>query len=129
MIGAVSLTILYSLILWRGMKIARRAPDELGALLAAGLTLWLAFEAFINMAVMVNLLPFAGNALPFISAGGSNMLVSMTAIGILLNISRVSVKTKEDSGRFFSAVVDLRGRNRRGRVPRSDHTTGTAQEE
>ena len=129
MIGAVSLLILYSLILWRGMKIARHAPDELGALLAAGLTLWVAFEAFINMAVMVNLLPFAGNALPFISAGGSNMFVSMTAIGILLNISRLSVKTQEDNGRFFSAVVDLRGRNRRGRVPRPDRTTNTAQEE
>ena len=128
MIGAVSLLILYSLILWRGMKIARRAPDELGALLAAGLTLWITFEAFINMAVMVNLLPFAGNALPFISAGGSNMVVSMAAIGILLNISRLSVKTQEDSGRFFSAVVDLRGRNRRGRVPRSDRTTNPAPE-
>ena len=128
MIGAVSLLILYSLILWRGMKIARRAPDELGALLAAGLTLWITFEAFINMAVMVNLLPFAGNALPFISAGGSNMVVSMAAIGILLNISRLSVKTQEDSGRFFSAVVDLRGRNRRGRVPRSDRTTSPAPE-
>jgi cell division protein FtsW len=125
MIGSVSLLILYSLLLWRGMKIARQAPDELGALLAAGLTIWLTFEAFINMAVMVNLLPFAGNALPFISSGGSNMVISLVAIGILMNISRLSVQTNENNGRFFSEVVNLRGRNWRRRVPRSDRAAST----
>ena len=54
--------------MWRGLAIARRAPDELGALLAAGMCIWLALEAFINMSVMLNVLPFAGNALPFVSA-------------------------------------------------------------
>jgi cell division protein FtsW len=71
------------------------------------------------MAVMLNLLPFAGNALPFISAGGSNLVVSLAAIGILMNISRLSVRVKEKEGRSFIAVVDLRGRNRRRRVSRS----------
>jgi cell division protein FtsW len=128
MLGAVSLLILYALLLWRGMKIARQAPDELGSLLAAGLTIWLAFEAFINMAVMVNLLPFAGNALPFISAGGSNMVISLVAVGILINISRLSVQTRESNGRFFSEVVDLRRRNWRRRVPRSDRVAGVEKE-
>jgi cell division protein FtsW len=77
------------------------------------------------MAVMVNLLPFAGNALPFISAGGSNMVISLVAIGILMNISRLSVQTKENTGRFFSEVVNLRGRNWRRRVSRSDRTAST----
>jgi cell division protein FtsW len=74
-------------------------------------------EAFINMAVMVGLLPFAGNALPFISAGGSNLIVSLAAVGILLNISRVSEKRREIEEKFFSAVVDLRRRYWRRSIP------------
>jgi len=116
--GASALVVLYVTMLWRGLGIARRAPDQLGTLMAAGLSLWLAMEALVNMAVMLNLLPFAGNALPFISAGGSNLFVSFVAIGILMNISRLSVKVKEEEGRSFVAVVDLRGRNRRRRVSR-----------
>lgn len=115
-IGAAILIGLYMVFLWRGLTIARRAPDGLGSLLAAGLSLWIVMEALINMAVMVNLLPFAGNALPFISYGGSNLFVSICAVGILLNISRLSTKTKEDEGRFFGEVIDLRWRNRRRRV-------------
>jgi cell division protein FtsW len=121
-IGAAALVGLYVTILWRGLGIARRAPDQLGTLLAAGLSLWLAMEAFVNMAVMLNLLPFAGNALPFISAGGSNLVVSFVAIGILMNISRLSDRVKQEEGRSFVAVVDLRRRNRRRSVPRTRRT-------
>ena len=123
-LGASALVVLYLVLLWRGLGIARRAPDQLGTLLAAGLSLWIAMEAFVNMAVMLNLLPFAGNALPFISAGGSNLVVSLAAIGILMNISRLSVRGKAEEGRSFVAVVDLRGRNRRRRVSRSRRATG-----
>jgi cell division protein FtsW len=112
-VGAVTLISLYIILLWRGFYIAGCAPDQLGALLAGGLTLWIAVEAFMNMAVMVNILPFAGNALPFISAGGSSLITTMLAIGIILNISRVSVAYKEESERSNNAVVDLRGRDRR----------------
>jgi cell division protein FtsW len=115
-IGALALVALFSLLLWRGLVISRRAPDELGALLAAGLSVWIAVEAFINMAVMVNLLPFAGNALPFISSGGSNLFVSLAAVGIILNVSRQSAQKKEKEGKTSNAVVDLRGRDRRRRV-------------
>jgi cell division protein FtsW len=118
-LGSTALVVLYVILLWRGLGIARRAPDQLGTLLAAGLSLWISMEALVNMAVMLNLLPFAGNALPFISAGGSNLVVSLAAIGILMNISRSSVRVKENEGRSFIAVVDLRGRNRRRRVSRS----------
>jgi cell division protein FtsW len=116
-LGAVMLVGLYGLLLWRGFSIARRAPDEMGALLAAGLSAWICLEAFINMSVLVSLLPFAGNALPFISAGGSNLVASLAAVGIILNISRVSVKKKEEKGKLFDAVVDLRRWDRRRSEP------------
>ena len=121
LIGSVILIGLYAALVWRGMVIARRAPDMLGTLLASGLSLWLGLEALINMAVMVGLMPFAGNALPFISAGGSNLVVSLAAIGILLNISRQSSVTAEEGNdwRSFGAIVDLRWRNRRRRVSRA----------
>lgn len=119
-IGAVFLMGLYALLIWRGMVIARRAPDMLGTLLASGLVMWIGIEALVNMAVMVGLVPFAGNALPFISAGGSNLIVTLAAIGILLNISRQRGATTEtdDEWRSFGAVVDLRWRNGRRRVSR-----------
>ena len=111
--------LLYVLLVWRGLRIAEKAPDMLGSMLAAGLTFWIATEALINMLVMVGLLPFAGNALPFISAGGSNLTASLVAIGILLNVSRQSVSGNEsEEWRNFGATLDLRGRNRRRGVPR-----------
>lgn len=119
--GAVLLMTLYALLVWRGLIIARRAPDMLGTLLAAGITFWIGIEALINMAVMVGLMPFAGNALPFISAGGSNLVSMLCGIGIMLNISRqsgASVKKEEKDWRSFGAVVDLRRRNGRRRVSR-----------
>lgn len=125
-VGAAFLVGLYILLMWRGLVIARQAPDKLGSLLAAGLSLWIAVEAFINMAVMVGLMPFAGNALPLLSAGGSNRLVTLAAIGIILNISRRSEQTKEEKERAFSAVVDLRRRDWRRSVSRPHRPTNTA---
>jgi len=121
--GALVLICLYAVLVWRGLKIAARAPDSLGSILAAGLTFWIAIEAFINMSVMVGLVPFAGNALPFISAGGSNLLSSLTAIGILLGISRQSGQKKSPEPvvkdrRTNSASIDLRRRDGRRGIPR-----------
>jgi cell division protein FtsW len=112
--GAAGTVLLYVLFIWRGLRIAEKAPDLLGSLLASGLTFWITFEAIVNMLVMVGLLPFAGNALPFISSGGSNLVASLAAIGILLNVSRQSEPQAEsEEWRNFGATVDLRGRNRR----------------
>jgi cell division protein FtsW len=123
--GAIFLIGLYAMIIWRGLVIARRAPDMLGTLLATGLVIWIGLEASINMTVMVGLLPFAGNALPFVSAGGSNLVSSLAAIGILLNISRQrGVISNEEEGRSYSAAVNLRGWNRRRRVPRPRRVPG-----
>ena len=120
--GSMLLMALYAALVWRGLVIARRAPDMLGTLLAAGVTFWIGIEALINMAVMVGLMPFAGNALPFISAGGSNLVSTLCAIGIMLNISRQSgesVNVEEDEWRSFGAVIDLRRRNGRRSVSRA----------
>ena len=119
--GAMLLMSLYAVLVWRGLVIARRAPDMLGTLLASGVTFWIGMEALINMAVMVGLMPFAGNALPFVSAGGSNLVSTLSAVGIILNISRQSgesPKKEEKDWRSFGAVVDLRRGNGRRSVPR-----------
>jgi len=126
LVGSLAVVCLYTVFLWRGMVISRRAPDELGALLAAGLSLWIATEAFINMAVMVNILPFAGNALPLISAGGSNLTITLAAVGILLNISRLSKQRREDNGKSFNSVVSLRGRDGGRRVSGARSTANYA---
>lgn len=121
-VGAIFVVALFVFLLWRGLSVAIRAPDQLGALLASGLTLWLTFEAFINMAVILNILPFAGNALPFISFGGSSLVVSLAAIGIILNVARHSVDLERESG--FGAIINMRGRNRRRSISSLDHIPG-----
>jgi cell division protein FtsW len=119
--GALSLIGLYGILLWRGLVIASRAPDLLGTIMAAGLTFWIIIEALINMTMIIGLIPVAGNALPFVSAGGSNLVSTMAAIGILLGISRQSgqkVPAESSERRSYSATVDLRRRDRRRSVSR-----------
>ncbi len=125
-LGALALIAMYAAIVWRGLLIARRAPDMLGTLMATGLVVWIGLEASINMMVMVGLLPFAGNALPFVSAGGSNLVASLAAIGILLNISRQrgEITDNEEERRSYSAAVDLRRWNGRRRVSRRRRAPG-----
>jgi cell division protein FtsW len=126
--GSFILMGMYVILVWRGLVIARRAPDMLGTLLATGLVMWIGMEALINMAVMVGLLPFAGNALPFVSAGGSSLITSLAAIGILFNISRQSGEgtMMEEERRSFGAAIDLRGWNRRRRISRPRRDSGTS---
>jgi len=122
--GAMGVVILFGLFVWRGLRISHKAPDMLGTLLAAGLTIWIGLEALMNMSVIVGLFPFAGNALPFVSAGGSNLIASLAAVGILMNIARqgngkphtqTQTHTNDEERRSFSATADLRRRNgRRG---------------
>lgn len=123
-VGASILILLYANLVWRGLVIAHRAPDMLGSLLATGLVFWIGIEALINMTVMVGLLPFAGNALPFFSAGGSSLVTSLMAIGILYNISRQRGEASQldENRRAYSAVADLRRRNRRRGVSRASRS-------
>lgn len=112
LLGTSLLVILFGVLLWRGLIIARRAPDMFGALLAAGISLWITLEAFINMGVMIGLLPFAGNALPFISYGGSNLVATLLAVGILMNIARVSHTRERRIERIEDATTRGRGGQR-----------------
>jgi cell division protein FtsW len=123
LLGSVVVVSLYIVLLWRGLSIAQRAPDMFGRLLAGGLTIWIALEAMINIGVMVNLIPFAGNALPLMSAGGSSMTMTLIAVGILMNISRSAVADQEKKqGSIFNAVADLRRRDGRRSVSRNSRS-------
>jgi cell division protein FtsW len=82
------LLLLYLFIFYRGLLIARAAPDTYGSMLAVGVVVWLAIESFLNIGGMTNLIPMTGVPLPFISAGGSAALSSLIGMGILLNISK-----------------------------------------
>ncbi len=94
-IGTGLVIALFLLLAYAGVRTALRAPDTFGALLAAGITAWLCYQAFINIAVVVALLPVTGITLPFISAGGSSLLVSFAAAGVLLSISRETREPRE----------------------------------
>jgi cell division protein FtsW len=78
---------LFVIFIWRGFVIAYKAPDLFGTLLAAGLTMTIAVEAFVNIAGVMGLVPVKGLALPFVSYGGSSVVMSLVAVGILMNIS------------------------------------------
>ena len=87
-LGAGLVIALFILLAYAGIRTALRAPDTFGALLAAGITAWLCFQAFINIGVVVALLPVTGITLPFISAGGSSLLFTLVSVGFLLNITQ-----------------------------------------
>jgi len=87
LIGVGLILLLYIVLILRGFQISLKAPDLFGNLLAAGLTMMLALEAFINMAGVMGLIPLKGLALPFLSYGGTSLIMSLIAVGILLNIS------------------------------------------
>jgi len=87
--AGTSLVLILTLIfVWRGFKIAKEAPDTFGFLLASGLSFMIGIQVFINIGVAIGLLPTTGVTLPFISYGGSSLLLSFVATGILLNISK-----------------------------------------
>lgn len=88
MIGAFALVALIVLLALRGMKIAKNAPDMFGRLLATGIIMWIVIQAFINISANVALVPLTGVPLPFISYGGTSLVFLMSAIGIMLNISK-----------------------------------------
>lgn len=91
-IGAICVLLVFALIVWRGFQIAYRAPDDFGKLLALGITSWIAMQVVFNIGAITALLPLTGIPLPFISYGGTSLLFSLAAVGLLLNISRQSVR-------------------------------------
>jgi len=88
LIGTTGVLACFSLIAWRGLRIALRAQDSFGSFVALGLTSMIVVQAFVNMSVVLGLLPTKGIPLPLVSAGGSSLLISLLGMGVLLNISQ-----------------------------------------
>jgi cell division protein FtsW len=113
--GALFVLLLFLAFLYRGFKVATKADDRLASLLAGGITFWIGVEAFVNMSVLLGMLPFAGNALPFFSFGGSSLLVTMAGVGLLLNVSRQS---KSKPKKAYVSPTGVGRRDSRRRVSR-----------
>jgi cell division protein FtsW len=125
LIGGGLVIVLFLAFAYLGIRTSLSAPDTFGALLAAGITAWICIQAFINIAVVVGLIPVTGIPLPFVSAGGSSLVISFAAVGILLSVSRETV----EKGTWNDAPADrgrgngrshLPGPRRRTVAPRSD---------
>ena len=86
-VGIAVVILLFAVLVWRGFLIALRVPDLFGSLLAAGLTTLLAMEAFINIGGVMGVIPLKGMALPFVSYGGTSLIISLASVGVLLNLS------------------------------------------
>jgi cell division protein FtsW len=115
LLGAGLVIALFVILAYQGIRIALSAPDTFGALLAAGITTWLCVQAFVNIGVVVALFPITGITLPFISAGGSSLTISLAAVGILLSISRETV----ERGTWNDASADRGRRHGRAHLPGS----------
>jgi cell division protein FtsW len=112
-VGASLVVGLFLLLAYAGIRTALAAQDTFGALLATGITAWLCIQAFINMAVVVSLIPITGIPLPFVSQGGSSLIISFAAAGILLSISRETV----EKGTWNDAPDDRGRRDGRAHLP------------
>ncbi|MGH2691931.1 MAG: putative lipid II flippase FtsW [Actinomycetota bacterium] len=97
LIGALLVLSLFGLLVYAGVRIALHAPDAFGRLLAAGITGWFAVQALTNLGAVTGLLPITGVPLPFVSFGGSALVVSLVAVGILISISRSSRRRRQTS--------------------------------
>jgi cell division protein FtsW len=110
LIGITLIVIAFAVIAWRGLRAAVLAPDRFGALLGIGLTTMIAVQAFINLSVVTGLFPNKGMPLPFVSNGGSSLVINLLGMGILLNISQqastvAAVKTGVDPGALSATRV------------------------
>jgi cell division protein FtsW len=96
-IGSLAIIGLFGVLVYRGLQVARAAPDVFSRLVAAGISLWMLFQAIINIGAMLSLVPLTGIPLPFISYGGTSLVISLFAAGILLNISKYTVREVSDA--------------------------------
>jgi cell division protein FtsW len=116
LIGALAVLGLFFLLLLRGFRMATESPERLSMLLGCGVTVWIGVEAMVNMSVLLGMLPFAGNALPFFSYGGSSLVTTLAGVGFLLNVSRR--KSFEPGLKGHDAVIGIGWRHRRRSVSR-----------
>jgi cell division protein FtsW len=127
LIGTTLVLVGFVLLTVRGYRVAMRAPDRFGVMLATGITTWIGFQALINMAVVTDTLPATGVPLPFISYGGTALAITLAAMGVLLNVAAHSSAGQPTARRRIDATADLGRRNwrtpfasprRRDSVPR-----------
>jgi cell division protein FtsW len=114
-VGSAIIVILFLFLAFRGFRLARRTPDLYGSLLATGITTWLVLQAMINIGANTGTIPYTGVPLPFISFGGSSLVVSLAAVGVLFNISRyiqepetpaLSLRKKRVGTRYITATQE-----------------------
>ena len=106
LIGTTVILACFCIIAWRGLRTALRAPDRFGAFLALGLTAMVVLQAFFNISVVLGLLPTKGIPLPFVSFGGSSLLMSMLGMGILLNVSQHASSSHVVTTEFTEVTAD-----------------------
>lgn len=123
LIGTLAVMMLFLVLAYRGVRIALAAPDAMGALIATGITSWLVFQAWVNMAVVASLIPMTGITLPFISYGGSSLCVGLIAVGILLNVGRQAARAPATVSR-----APRRWRDGRARQPAARDRGGAARD-
>lgn len=118
-IGCALIVMLFLFLAFRGFRLARRTPDLYGALLATGITTWLILQAMINIGANTGTIPYTGVPLPFISFGGSSLVVSLAAVGVLLNISRYLQEPETPA--FSRQALSLRRKRTRARYITSSY--------
>jgi cell division protein FtsW len=106
-IGCMVIIVLFAILAFRGFRLARRTQDIYGALLATGITTWLVVQAMINIGASTGTIPYTGVPLPFISFGGTSMVISLAAVGVLLSISRY-IREPEDPALSRQTIEKIR---------------------
>ncbi|MEM9192202.1 MAG: FtsW/RodA/SpoVE family cell cycle protein, partial [Myxococcota bacterium] len=115
LVGVAFLILAFVIIVWRGLRAGLRAADDYGTYLGVGITLFIGFQALTNLSVAMGLLPTKGLVLPFVSYGGSALLVNCAAVGVLLNISR---PREVDESAFAAEAATRKEESRRRRAAR-----------
>ena len=115
LIGAVAVIIVWLVLLWAGMRIARAATDDFGAMISGALTIMLVFQAFLNIGCVIGVFPTTGKPLPFISSGGSSLIASFMMIGLILSVSEDTGGRSVYEGRRDDLRVVRGGRSERAR--------------
>lgn len=124
LIGALVVLGLFTFLAYRGFRIALAAADSFGTVLASGITCSIIFQAIVNVGVVTASLPFTGIPLPFISFGGSSLVISMASVGLLLAVSRRTMPKDPQENKEHRETNRLRRRNRRARVSSAGRRRG-----
>jgi cell division protein FtsW len=115
LIGCMVVIGVFAFIVWRGMIVSLNAPDIFSSLLAAGVSFWIALQALVHVAGNTATLPYTGVTLPFVSYGGSSLIMTLAGVGALLGVSRVTVERPSGASSTFA----FRRRYRRARLSRT----------